>query len=213
VGERRIPMHKRSVDGIRAGRKTQTRRIVKPQPEGVEEPEEGFVNCVDGYCVGRQRYLAGGPESPHVEVDEIWFPAKCPYGKPGDTLLVAEAWRTEARFDDLKPSELPKDARIHYEADGEKPEWAGRYRNQRFMCNWMCRIRRELTGIRVERVQDISKADVLAEGVTERDGCPLADVHVGWHEPFAKLWDDTNGEGAWKRNDWVWVVEFEKETA
>lgn len=73
------------------------------------------------------------------------------------------------------------------------------------MPRWASRIMLVVSGVRVERLQDISKADCIAEGVEN-----LEDVHAGWHQYFAARWDsiyDARGFG-WDKNPWVWVVEF-----
>lgn len=216
-------MHSRSVIGTRENRKTQTRRIVKPQP--FDDPHGHGVQWWGGKKLQRAGY---GAEYVHTDADQVAriIEKFCPYGKPGDLLLIAEAWRTEARYDHLKPSEIPDTARIHYEADGPAPDWAGRYRNQRFMCNWMVRLRRVVKDIRVERVQDISDEDCLAEGLESRDewdafGQDCQDYYKisddEWcTDPkyaFERLWNDTNGAGAWDRNDMVWVIEYEPEAS
>ncbi len=63
-----------------------------------------------------------------------------------------------------------------------------------------------VTDIRLERLQSISKDDVIAEGITERDGLPIADVFAGWHEPYADLWEHLNGEGSWDANPWIVAI-------
>lgn len=78
------------------------------------------------------------------------------------------------------------------------------------MPRWAARTIVELVSVRVERLQDITKADVEAEGITRRMGAPLEDVVAGWHEPFAELWDDPNAKkgNPWDSNPFVWVPEF-----
>lgn len=217
-------MHARSIDGIRARRKWQTRRIMKmgkhpnhtAMGRGIEWIEPGQAVFID----------MADPTGPYCLRD-------CGY-RIGDTLLVAEAWRTEKRYDHLKPSELPSDAAIEYIATGDTvPDnrvVAGRYRNARFMLNRLCRIRLPITDIRVEFVQDISDADVLAEGVLPNWAGDLTGWDAAEHgflgldantalpddyyfcdgkRAFQQLWDATNGDGAWERNDRVWVYEFD----
>jgi hypothetical protein len=98
---------------------------------------------------------------------------------------------------------------------------AGTYRKSRDrtmpgMANWYKRLARfmpkacartvlEVVSVRVERLQDISKADCIAEGM---EG--LSDVHAGWHQSFAALWESINGSGSWEANPWVWVIEFRR---
>lgn len=89
-----------------------------------------------------------------------------------------------------------------------------------FMPRWASRIELEITGVRVERLQYISEADALAEGVDfdpgeggffyvpGHGGC--SDTAVG---SFRKLWNSINGPGAWYLNPWVWVIEYKRVTA
>jgi hypothetical protein len=96
------------------------------------------------------------------------------------------------------------------------------------MPRWASRITLEVTGVRVERLQDISEEDALAEGI-EPPRCPLCNytlfdcqIHMDHHlccktEPasaipvFAGTWDEINGKRApWESNPWVWVVEFRR---
>lgn len=165
------------------GRKTQTRRVLKP-PYGTLE------------------YLP----------DRTWRPICTKFFK-GDRLWVKEAWRTEAQYDALPPSELPADALIHYEAYGQPPPWAGRYRNARFMPRRFSRLTLIVTDVRVRRVQDISEADARAEGGppshpsidrVSRD-LGYADFSRSW---FAQTWNSIHGPDAWDRNDWVAALTF-----
>lgn len=76
------------------------------------------------------------------------------------------------------------------------------------MPRWASRLTLIVTETKTERLQDISKADVMAEGIRERNGLPLAGVHAGWHEPFAQLWENLHGAGAWSDNPEVVAVRF-----
>jgi hypothetical protein len=182
-------MHARSINGILEGRKTQTRRIMKAK----HVTAAGIRGILHG-------------TGPAFDLNE------CPFGQPSDRLWVREAWRTRAIFDDLKPSEVVKRVGkdLLYLADGQFLNISGvhdvfvpgRYRHGRFMPRWACRLVLEITDIRVERVQDISEEDAYAEGIPRPS--------MGFDQLFARLWDDTNGSGAWSRNDWVWCVSFRK---
>lgn len=144
--------------------------------------------------------------------------ACCPYGQPGDRLWVREAWRADRQFDSLAPRELNHTfTAIGYEAGGALLRLAepGKLRPGMFMPRWASRITLEVTGVRVERLQDISQADAVAEGAppshpsidaVSRDyGYP--DFPRSW---YAQLWDSINGPGSWKSNPWLWVVEFRR---
>jgi hypothetical protein len=78
------------------------------------------------------------------------------------------------------------------------------------MPRWASRITLEITGVRVERLQDISEADAVSEGATwsfSRSG-PRGDLSV--KAGFVDLWESINGPGSWDANPWVWVVEFKR---
>jgi hypothetical protein len=197
MNEKPILFSGEMVRAILDGRKTQTRRVVKPQPP-------------DGW---------GGKSS------KIALATHCPYGQPGMTLWVRETWASHFHMDDTKPSEFSIGAQmlpVWYRATDDNSTWRerGKWRPSIFMPRWATRITLQVTGVRVERVQDISEADAVAEGI-ERKGeiwkcCEYAGAHCyGTNDPtvsFSKLWDSINGARpgcAWSDNPWVWVVEFE----
>jgi len=146
--------------------------------------------------------------------------------RPGDLLWVRETWRAGRKDNGLKPSELdPKHTDLWWEADHSslrrlngKP---GKKRPSIYMPRWASRITLQVTGVRVERVQDISAIDAMWEGI-EKAHKPLNRVTIE-ADPgsstacaaiadFHKLWDSINakrGHG-WYSNPWVWVVEFDR---
>lgn len=164
-------------------RKTNTRRIIDPQP---------FHDGDDGKLIWSQ-----GREL-RTEL--------CPYGLPGDRLWVREPWRTAGIHNKKPPRDLPNNserkAYIWYEADGKAPYYfdGGKYRHARFMCRWMSRTLLELLEVRIERLQNISDEDAVAEGMVIDDA----------KYDYQKLWDRINGKGAWDANPYVWVVVFKR---
>lgn len=152
--------------------------------------------------------------------------AKCPYGQVGQRLWVKETWETEQRYDDLKPSELPEDARILYLADGavrtnlgifyptEIPTWFGKIRPSLFMPRWASRITLEITSLKAERLQEITLPDIVLEGVdipSEYRGItnPTGKFYA-IRQLFEDLWDSLNAKRGhpWDNNDWIWVIGF-----
>jgi hypothetical protein len=142
-----------------ADTKMQTRRIVKPQRHPYGEmltSDQVAAEFLGETCAIR-----------------------CPYGVPGDRLWVKETWSAARGWDHEKPVRIPVGAAIRYVADGamagdlgdEKlgAVQFGRNRPSIFMRRWMSRITLEITDVRVERLQDISEADALAEGVKPLD--------------------------------------------
>lgn len=140
----------------------------------------------------------------------------------GDRLWVKEAWRTGEVLDPYAPRELdPSEADIWYQADPKPDGLWGRYRNARFMPRWASRITLRVTGLRVERVQEIAEADARREGVLYVPGhgdITLADLKVdpGYSNylncrmGFEVLWNTIHGPYAWAANDWVSVTSFER---
>lgn len=210
------------VRAILEGRKTQTRRIVKPQPD-----ENGLS------------YMRNAPLDWRDDVHGHWnrWKGETPNGDtwrgrvqcwPGDRLWVREVFALEATN---KLYSWHLDGRPHQQGD-EKEEFGitvPRYRatdedhglatEEQFdegdtrtrwkpsihMPRWASRITLEVQGVRVERLQVIREDDARAEGVGEG---PQEGWVTGPVVAFADLWDSINGPDAWLANPWVWVVEF-----
>lgn len=196
---------------ILAGRKTQTRRIMNPQP-----PKGDSGIWCESRGVWRNTTLAPGKR---------W---KCPYGGRGDVLWVRESIRTityqhgpdfdygEHCIEYIADKHLVK-------CDEEHDEWW--YHNWHVrpsiaipsihMPKWACRLKPPVVNVKVERVQDISAKDAKAEGIV-LVGDELVFNNREQKQSllktkFARLWDSIHGPGAWDRNDMLWVPEFEKQ--
>ncbi|HCW1044313.1 TPA: hypothetical protein OW455_005383 [Pseudomonas aeruginosa] len=194
------------VRAILEGRKTVTRRVMKPQPDFLG-------SMVD-------------PNTPFKTLDAgLHARITCPYGEPGDRLWVREAWAADAQVDAIAPSDLSQGEPIWYPADlsvrqtGCSMISKGRVRPSIHMPRWASRILLEITAVRVERLQDISEEQALAEGVRGEpcDHARQACADIGcWGDTakgaFGFLWESLNGEGSWAANPWVWVVEFKRVT-
>ncbi len=200
--ERPILFSAPMVRAILDGSKTQTRRIVKP-------PKGGTVIGFGGNGIAMAS-LGMVDDCEHITT------VSCPYGKIGDRLWVREAWRTDAELNNAKPRTFFSWP-VRYEADGAvfghgaffgKP--TGKLRPSIFMPRWASRLAMEITGIRVERLNDISKAYVEAEGIEFLRRAPDADETLTAKELYLCLWDAINGNGSRAANPWVWVVEFKK---
>jgi hypothetical protein len=188
------------VRAILDGRKTVTRRVVKPQPLWVADPSVPF-------------------KTHDANPKGIIY---CPHGKPGDQLWVREAFSGPRCMDAsdgckaVPPSKWGDGSRIWYWADGNPTEgdWT-RPRPSIHMPRWASRILLEIVAVRVERLQDISEADAVAEGCKPIRPELMLDgliVRPGRSavEEFRHLWEQINGGGSWEKNPWVWVIEFKK---
>ncbi len=194
------------VRAILEGRKTVTRRAVKPQPDFLG-------SMVD-------------PNTPFKTLDAgLHARITCPHGQPGDRLWVREAWAADAQVDAIAPRDLSQGEPIWYPADFSVRQTGcsmiskGRGRPSIHMPRWASRILLEIIAVRVERLQDISEEQALAEGVRGEpcDHARQACADIGcWGDTakgaFGFLWESLNGEGSWAANPWVWVVEFKRVT-
>lgn len=207
IKERSILYKAEMVRAVLAKRKTQTRRIVKPQPAFVHDGHEGKGTQYP-YRYDPDTTFKGWDSERHTRIH-------CPYGSAGTHLYVKETYCTEARYDHLSPKRIPKKAKIWYAADGEKPEGFGRVRQSIFLCRWMSRILLEIVSVRCERLAEIRGRDCIAEGIElwSVDNYPALDHGIDWEttelkRAYRKLWEGINGAGSWDANTWVWVIEF-----
>lgn len=179
--------------------KTQTRRIVKPQPTA-----SGKV------MLGDNEIDAG-----EWQIRQGWFLRI----SPGDRLYVREHWRTSGSLDSIPPRDLPRTAAVLYNADEGRPVWAGKHRQAMHMPKWASRITLIVDVVKVERLQHISEADAVAEGcfkgkASGRVFVNQAAMHLGGDEWgsardwYADLWELIHGPGAWDANPWVVAYTF-----
>lgn len=191
--------------------KTQTRRVVKPQPRLIEHsgrwwwpiPARAALGGAGSVCTGRSR-----------EWHEYLPAGCCPYGEPGDLLWVRETWAAMG-FDDTLPRDIPANAVWLYRAEHPGPiAGDGVWRPSIFMPKVACRLWLEVTEVRVERLQEIDEIDAKAEGAFPDAVGHLRESLTPHRDEFELLWDDINAERGhtWKSNPWVWAVSFERKT-
>lgn len=204
--ERPILFSTPMVRAILDGRKTMTRRIVKPQPHihhwEIFKSYKQTVSVLDTtsgpvYQFNDWNSEKGLSHDRNIEV-------KCPYGQVGDILWVRETWK----YLDLGP----EDSGFVYKASENGKAWQANdeswtWKSSIHMPKEACRIRLEITNVRVERLKDISEEDAKAEGVQFNPQAPASITNKG---SFAKLWQSINGQESWDMNPWVWVIEFKK---
>jgi hypothetical protein len=208
VKERPIIFTADSVRGILEGRKTQTRRVVKPQPQG-----SGHHGPTWGrYQPACKEWEFWGPIDPETKRALLYEHGvhRCPYGLPGDHLWVREVYRTVGRRH--RGTERRS---LLYPATCEPGSVRGPFKSPRFMPRWASRITLEVLDVRVQRVQEISDADAVAEGMPKNSPIMYADEPA--HELFSAAayrvaWDSINAKRGfgWDKNPWVWAVSFRR---
>lgn len=204
IKERPIIFNTEMIKAILDGRKIQTRRVVKPQPEYRENESVpgNFGTFFHGWNLDHNA----------VTVDDIV--KYCPYGQVGDRLWMRETHRYSIRgkgeddYVDIIEYKNGKDKDILEK--GLVSNMNGLWRPSIHMPRWASRINLEITNIRIERVQDITEDDAIAEGIYIDPEESRNFNFFTAQEIFKDLWDSINekrGYG-WDTNPWVWVVEF-----
>ncbi|EPH2707609.1 morphogenetic protein [Klebsiella pneumoniae] len=206
--ERGMIFNGEMVRAILDGRKTQTRRIMAPQPA------DDIERCIfpNPEAIGWKSSLRHkhGSTTAHF----------CHYGKPGDRIWVRETFQGPLFDYDLMdsyckdPTPFEKPEFCVYKADGvPAPEFYDTddelhccWRQSIHMPRWASRILLEITNVRVERLKSISDGDAI------REGCSTADMKSGdcVADVFARLWASIYGAESWNANPWVWVIEFKR---
>ncbi|MEQ9948147.1 hypothetical protein [Pectobacterium aroidearum] len=199
------------VRAILDGRKTQTRRIIKPQPFDRSQ-----------YRRDHQIEIISGRAENGDEIDGLYaytkstggtWDAKCPFGQPGDRLWVRETSGLQVRRDALGGTgefrvyrASNPDAIRFTTASGKA--YPIKWTPSIHMPRYASRILLEITDVRVEKLKHIPRDGIIAEGYpAERaaDG--------GEYDPFLwyrDLWESLYGDGSWQKNPWVWVIEFKQ---
>lgn len=214
------------VRAILGGSKTQTRRVVKG--DATAERMDSFFTTF-----GANGYMFFGPEHeatfPSREAFRAWakktYPEVqwtiCPFGKPGDRLWVRETFDPilpqDPNYNGGRPIEYDYAATYtHGDRLGDKLGIKKRWKPSIHMPRDASRITLEITGVRVERLNDISEADAIAEGIVsagDGNGFQLADTshYMGTaRDSYASLWEHINGAGSYDKNPFVWVIEFKR---
>lgn len=233
------------IRALLAGRKSMSRRILKPQPPTQEAfPYSGFSLCpaiADGIKMYSQNDYERLPKHPTKWelIGSVGVARDAGFPKVydarfavGDLIWVRERFIPDApsdsdAWDNWKcsftewdgcgreiasvPPALQLPEHVIFAAD---PQWAEhqdwKWRPSIHMPKWASRITLKVTAVKVERLQEISEADAIAEGV---EAISLADVprQASWsnRQDFSRLWETIHGKGTWEENPWVIAVEFE----
>jgi len=233
ITARPILMSAPMVQALLEERKTQTRRIIKPQPTGEPRPLHEWSASLARACHDH----SPDADKLRVHVERLkgrifpfsdprggLYSPTCPFGRPGDILWVRENWRVGKQWDTTRPRDLPpRHLTVMFAAGGSVanqgsgryeldesypdtlPDWAGKLRPGMFLPRWASRLTLRITEVRIERLQDISNEDAEAEGVR----CD----HSSWsfRDHYCELWDRINGQCSWSLNEWVWALTFRVE--
>lgn len=239
------------IRALLAGTKTQTRRLLtsgntyfngRPWTKDLKAASWDW----DRAWVDQGPSPAGNPgpylKLPYVGDGELAGTVHRIYPKvqPSDRLWVREAWRAHWEEDEIPPRRLMQGDRVHYEADGPPTKGSrfGKLRPSMFMPRWASRLTLIVTGVKVERLQDISEKDAIAEGVESIEAerfedfdwtvCPKCGgtrlhgalgPNLGYMEVdcvdcdthrkrYQHLWNHINGPGSWDDNPWVVALTF-----
>jgi len=214
--ERPILFSAPMVRALLAGTKTQTRRPVKER-----SPWPGGPAWVMSILPGERLW-------PHEYVGDARTnlrPMLCPYGAPGDRLWVKETIRLLPEFEPESEHAVSE-----FSADGEITKadawpWKRRVLPSIHMPRGLSRIALEITEVRVQRLQNISEEDAIAEGVEAtsppdmlryRDYRPEKEgLRSTWsyaRDSFHSLWESINGTASFAANPWIWALTFTRVT-
>lgn len=233
--ERAIRLNPNEVRAIIDGRKTQVLRPVKPQPDARASGSMG----PNAYRDHAQFYfnVVNDRGGHRIDLERV----KCPYGKPGDRLWGQETWGVVSYFFDaygnrvkwqpdrpaIKIHEMPfgrgyYSGHVIYAADGGF-EWSGDDGMRDPQSAWKpsvqmprvaSRILLKITGIRVERLQEINDSDIKHQGIIDCPKVTSGETEGSILTPFGKRmlfadeWELVYGDDSWDQNPWVWVVDF-----
>jgi hypothetical protein len=184
--------------------KTQTRRVLSHQPQ------EGYLPEIITDHFG-QKFLTFRKSRVLVEEKILKFK----YGQPGDIHWVKETIYQNGELgleyvadrEDIDEEIIPLDFNVRLDKNGV-------YKFCKipsiYMEKWACRIFNKVKSVRVERLQDISEADAIAEGAVHGRYHGLGQIGGSVREGYFELWERINGPGTVLENPWVWVIEFEQ---
>lgn len=204
--ERGIIFNSEMVRAILDGRKTQTRRIMKPQPKTNENGDIWWPSNICQSMINIKEMMQDN--------EGVWAGIagiSCPHGGVGDHLWVRETFKagvcTESTIA-YKATHKPSDLE---EGWYEEIKWTPSIH----MPRWASRITLEITDVRVERLNDISQSDAIAEGAPPSHPtidaisreCGFPDFSRSW---FGQTWWHIYGKKNWQDNPWVWVIEFKR---
>ncbi|WP_305671496.1 hypothetical protein [Falsiroseomonas sp.] len=176
------------------GRKTQTRRVIKPQPK--------LFDVAPGVPCEVALEPCDDEPWPRIALGRVIKRQEVRY-RTGMRLWVRENWWTSCIHDGDAPRDLPRDAPIWFVTDDGARAW-GTQRPSIHMPRWASRMTLTVTDVRVQRLHAISRGDAMEEG------CPFPNMASGPNprDWFGDLWNSIHGADAWKANPFVVAVTF-----
>lgn len=194
------------VRALLAGTKSQTRRLVKPQPfpNGFISTNGELLTINDHLPPNAMLLRVGKGINCYATSNYEGWESACPYGFVGDLLWVRETWTQHT-------GSMGESLDTYYAADDADIR-LGPWRPSIHMPRSASRLTLRITDVRAQRLQEISEEDATAEGATPtwNDGRPIQHDGSGavCRERFSELWQSINGPGSWDANPWVWCVSF-----
>lgn len=212
--ERPILLNAEMVRAVLDGRKTQTRRMLTPRQLKMIDAAASIGECYPLESVHQH------------ENSQSYYREWCPFGAVGDRLWVRETFAALAcgSYEPEKPSWSGSCQEARYRATDRLADLSADIRGYGWrpsihMPRWASRITLEITGVRVERLKDISAEDVTAEGIKTLGesmwgpqwwlDAPQAAINDAQLQ-FSIIWSKIYGEENWRANPWVWVIEFKR---
>ncbi|HDT4077006.1 TPA: hypothetical protein QHR19_005020 [Klebsiella pneumoniae] len=220
--ERGMIFNAEMVRAILDGRKTQTRRIMKIQPEHSGFGLRRVIDSKNGSDDGK--YFWSLSDACGLKIRSKSF--TCPFGSVGDRIWVREAFRVHSRATEVATLVYKASERNSWTEQTNrvpvsvcnKPATPEKWTPSLHMPRWASRLLLEITDVRVERLNAISEEDARAEGIIdggclncgEPVPCGCANPEPDATDAFAYLWQSIYGSDSWNANPWVWVIEFKR---
>ena len=220
--ERPMIFNAEMVRAILDGRKTQTRRIIKVQPESNQFGLLRISDSTKRNDIGKYHWAESNATGTHARSKLF----SCPFGEVGDRIWVRETW-ADVNHEGCPAVAYRADGEVRdlHEDDGDEQDpnlekywfanWypdlisgtEGKWTPSIHMPRWASRITLEITGVRVERLQAITLGDICKE-----IGCGLYDFRPATYgfQVWEELWKSIYGAENWQANPWVWVIEFRR---
>lgn len=225
MSEKPIIMTGESVRAILNGRKSMTRRVIKPQPRQLDvgfwywQPTTAMRVWVDDHKSPWWRHSLDAGDGPYHAGQRLWV--RETWAIFASSYDYEYGWEGVGIVDCGIPKTKPasRTYKVIYAADGYPAEEGEHWKPSIFMPRWASRITLEIVSVRVERVQDISEEDAMAEGVWTASPDMIAAGERGMNlnhiGAYRQLWDSINAARGfgWESNPFVWVLAFRRVAA